>query len=124
MKLQVFYILYIIYIHAYITKALQKLTKKQLDNKTNTCLYHCITISWTAGYSSTIKAIGNVLASLDVLTAFASVAVSANKPYVRPEMLPTEAGEFNLIQVRHPCLEIQEGVDFIANDISFKRGNF
>lgn len=103
---------------------MQKLTKKQLDNKINTCLYHCITISWTAGYSSTIKAIGNVLASLDVLTAFASVAVSANKPYVRPEMLPTEAGEFNLTQVRHPCLEIQEGVDFIANDISFKRGNF
>ncbi|XP_050584471.1 DNA mismatch repair protein Msh2 isoform X1 [Bombus affinis] len=79
-------------------------------------------IEIAAGYSSTIKAIGNVLASLDVLTAFASVAVSANKPYVRPEMLPTEAGEFNLIQVRHPCLEIQEGVDFIANDISFKRG--
>lgn len=42
---------------------------------------------------------------------------------MRPEMLPSEKGEFNLIQVRHPCLEVQEGVDYIANDINFKRGN-
>ena len=75
-----------------------------------------------AGYSNPLKAIGNVLACLDVLTAFASAAVNANKPYVRPEMLPSESGELNLVQVRHPCLEIQEGVDFIANDINFKRG--
>ncbi|CAK9800192.1 DNA mismatch repair protein Msh2 [Anthophora plagiata] len=74
-----------------------------------------------AGYSSSVKAIGNILASLDVLTAFASAAISANKPYVRPEMLPSEVGKFNLTQVRHPCLEIQEGVDYIANDINFKR---
>lgn len=63
------------------------------------------------------------MASLDVFTAFASAAVSANIPYVRPEMLPSEAGKLNLIQVRHPCLEIQEGIDYIANDVSFERGN-
>ncbi|OAD54587.1 DNA mismatch repair protein Msh2 [Eufriesea mexicana] len=79
-------------------------------------------IEIAAGYSSTVKAIGNILASLDVLTSFASAAISANKPYVRPEMLPSEVGEFKLIQVRHPCLEIQEGIDYIANDINFKRG--
>jgi len=65
-----------------------------------------------------------VLARLDVLTAFASAAMSANKVYVRPEMLPSEEGELNLIQVRHPCLEVQQGIDYIANDISFKRGIF
>ncbi|CAL7946134.1 unnamed protein product [Xylocopa violacea] len=75
-----------------------------------------------AGYSSPLKATGNIIASLDVLTAFASAAVNANKPYIRPEMLPSETGEFNLTQVRHPCLEVQEGVDFIANDVNFKRG--
>ncbi|XP_034173132.2 DNA mismatch repair protein spel1 [Osmia lignaria lignaria] len=75
-----------------------------------------------AGYNSPVKVIGNTLACLDVLTAFASAAISANKPYVRPEMLPSEAGEFNLVQVRHPCLENLEGVDYIANDVSFKRG--
>lgn len=80
--------------------------------------------NYTAGYSSPVKSIGIVLATLDVLTSFASVAISANKPYVRPEMLPSEAGQFNLIQVRHPCLEVQEGVDYIANDVNFKRGNY
>lgn len=69
-----------------------------------------------------MKAIGHILACLDVLTAFASATVSANKPYVRPEMLPSESGELSLSQVRHPCLEIQEGVDYIANDVHFKRG--
>ena len=79
-------------------------------------------IEIAASYSNPVKAIGNVLACLDVLTAFASAAISANKPYVRPEMLPSESGELNLVQVRHPCLEIQEGVDYIANDVNFKRG--
>lgn len=76
-----------------------------------------------AGYSETVRTIGGVLACLDVLTAFASAAVSANKVYVRPEMLPSEKGELNLVQVRHPCLEMLQGVDYIANDVSFKRGN-
>jgi len=69
-----------------------------------------------------VRTIGGVLACLDVLTAFASAAISANKVYVRPEMVPSEEGELNLIQVRHPCLEMQQGVDYIANDINFKRG--
>ncbi|XP_012537376.1 DNA mismatch repair protein Msh2 [Monomorium pharaonis] len=74
-----------------------------------------------AGYSDTVRTIGSVLACLDVLTAFASTAISANKMYVRPKMVPSEEGELNLIQVRHPCLEMQQGVDYIANDIDFKR---
>ncbi|XP_020288290.1 DNA mismatch repair protein Msh2 [Pseudomyrmex gracilis] len=74
-----------------------------------------------AGYSETVRTIGGVLACLDILTAFASAAVSANKVYARPEMLPSEKGELNLVQVRHPCLEMLQGVDYIANDVSFKR---
>ncbi|KAG7201856.1 hypothetical protein KM043_004574 [Ampulex compressa] len=79
-------------------------------------------IEIAAGYSNPIKSIGTIIACLDVLTAFAAAAVNANKPYVRPQMLPSEAGEFNLVQVRHPCLEVQEGIDYIANDVCFKRG--
>ncbi|XP_050447674.1 DNA mismatch repair protein Msh2 isoform X2 [Cataglyphis hispanica] len=81
-------------------------------------------IGIAAGYSETMRTIGSVLACLDVLTAFASTAVSANKVYVRPEMVPSEEGELNLIQVRHPCLEMQQGVDYIANDINFKRDQY
>ncbi|KAL6266463.1 hypothetical protein P5V15_003311 [Pogonomyrmex californicus] len=81
-------------------------------------------IGIAAGYSDTVRSIGGVLACLDVLTAFASAAVSANKVYVRPKMVPSEEGELNLIQVRHPCLELQQGVDYIANDINFKRDQY
>lgn len=79
-------------------------------------------IFFLAGYSETVRAIGGVLACLDVLTAFSSAAVSANKVYIRPNMVPSEEGELNLVQVRHPCLEMQQGIDYIANDVNFKRG--
>lgn len=79
-------------------------------------------IYFIAGYSETVCNIGSVLACLDVLVAFASAAVNANKVYVRPEMVPSAEGELNLVQIRHPCLEMQQGIDYIANDISFKRG--
>ncbi|XP_024935873.1 DNA mismatch repair protein Msh2 isoform X2 [Cephus cinctus] len=78
-------------------------------------------IGIAAGYCSPIKSIGSVVACLDVLTAFATAAANAQKAYVRPEMLPSETGELKLEQARHPCLELQEGVDYIANDIDFKR---
>lgn len=59
---------------------------------------------------------------MDVLNAFALVAAIAPKSYVRPEMLPSEAGVLKLIQARHPLVEIQRDVHYIANDIVFKRG--
>lgn len=33
-------------------------------------------------------------------------------------------GSLLLIESRHPCLEVQDGVNFIANDISLERGTF
>lgn len=76
----------------------------------------------TAGYVPPIKVIGNVVAMIDVLNSFALAASSANEKYVRPEMLPSEAQELHLVQARHPCLEIQEGVDYIPNDVHFTKG--
>lgn len=60
------------------------------------------------------------MAILDVLTAFATVA--ANHSYVRPELLPSESGVLSLKRLRHPCLEIQEGVNYVPNDVEMKRG--
>jgi DNA mismatch repair protein MSH2 len=65
---------------------------------------------------------GNVLARLDVLANFAEVAVTAPKPYVRPMLHDEGAGMLILKQVRHPCLEVQDGTSFIANDVYFKQG--
>jgi DNA mismatch repair protein MSH2 len=37
-------------------------------------------------------------------------------------MLGSEEGEISLTGCRHPCLELQEGVDFIRNDCDLVRG--
>lgn len=77
-------------------------------------------IGIAAGYSETVKSIGNIIASLDVFTSFATVAYHS-RGFIRPEMLPSDDGTLELIQVRHPLLEIQEGVDYVANDVCLKR---
>ncbi|PSN55334.1 DNA mismatch repair protein spellchecker 1 [Blattella germanica] len=64
----------------------------------------------------------DILAQLDVLTSFAEVAAAAPKQYVRPKLLDEGSGVMVLEQIRHPCLELQDGVSFIANDVNFKQG--
>lgn len=80
---------------------------------------------FSAGYSDCIKCLGRIIATLDVLTSFAVAAQSGKfQHYIRPEMMPSETGEIHLIQARHPCLELQEGVNYIANDVHLKRSKF
>ncbi len=59
-----------------------------------------------ATFAEVWETVGALLAELDVLTAFASLAASAPKPYVRPTMLPPDAGEVVLLgsrRVLKPC---------------------
>ncbi|PNF30713.1 DNA mismatch repair protein Msh2 [Cryptotermes secundus] len=79
-------------------------------------------VNIAAGYAGTLQQIGDVLACLDVLANFAEVAVTAPKPFVRPTLHDEGAGMLILKQVRHPCLEVQDGTSFIANDVYFKHG--
>ena len=67
--------------------------------------------------------VAELLAELDVLASFADVATSSPAPFVQPEMLPADAGEIKLVQSRHPCLELQDGVDIIPNDCELTRGD-
>lgn len=75
-----------------------------------------------AGYIPPIKAIGTIISALDVLTSFAQAAAIADIKYVRPKMLPSEAQQLHLVKCRHPCLEMQEGVNYIANSVEFSKG--
>lgn len=74
-----------------------------------------------AGYSNPIKLIASIIAILDVLTAFAVAAVNSTKTFVRPNMVSSEEGILNIEQARHPCLDSQPDVHYIANDCAFKR---
>ena len=76
-----------------------------------------------AGYVEPLQSLNDALSKLDVLTSFAVCAISAPIPYVRPQILEKGSGNIELIQVRHPCMELQDGVNFIPNDAVFHKGN-
>jgi len=56
------------------------------------------------------------------LISFAHVAVHAPTAYVRPKMHPRGHGDNILKEARHPCMEMQDDIQFIANDVTLKRG--
>lgn len=64
--------------------------------------------------------LNNQIAQLDCLVSFAVAAASAPIPYVRPRMHAEGSGTLNMTELRHPCLELQEDVTFIANDVRFQ----
>ncbi|XP_022223308.2 DNA mismatch repair protein spellchecker 1 [Drosophila obscura] len=78
-------------------------------------------IQVAVGYAAPLTSLNNELAQLDCLVSFAIAARSAPTPYVRPKMLAEGAGQLVLKDVRHPCLELQEHVSFIANSVDFKK---
>lgn len=62
------------------------------------------------------------MAQVDVLASFAEVACNAPIPYIKPEML--ESGEdLELLELRHPCVELMPGMSFIANDCHISHKN-
>lgn len=75
-----------------------------------------------SGYSGTLNNLSGIVAHLDVLTSFAVVVATAPRPYTRPKMHAEGSGVLSLTQARHPCLERQDGVDYIPNDAHFKHG--
>lgn len=63
-----------------------------------------------------------VLSEIDVLCAFANVAIFAPTPYTRPKihaMADTDGAGRSMVlkQARHPVLEVQDDISFIANDV-------
>ncbi|KAH9941212.1 DNA mismatch repair protein [Epithele typhae] len=68
-------------------------------------------------YTPVLEAWNNVIAHLDVIVSFAHVAVNAPETYVKPEILEKGSGSLVLQEARHPCLEVQDDVSFIPNDV-------
>mmetsp|Transcript_31903 Transcript_31903/g.45919 ORF Transcript_31903/g.45919 Transcript_31903/m.45919 type:complete len:825 (-) Transcript_31903:85-2559(-) len=73
-------------------------------------------------YVPLLECVASLVAELDVLIAFATAAALSPGVYVRPKMLPKGAGELVLLQARHPCVELMDGVDFIPNDYVLRKG--
>lgn len=77
-------------------------------------------IATAVGYLGSFTRLNNSIAELDCLLSFAVAAASAPTPYVKPKMSDESPRVLNLQGMRHPCLELQEDIEFIANDVAFK----
>ncbi|KAJ3359777.1 MutS-like protein [Allomyces javanicus] len=71
-------------------------------------------------YLPTFTTLNDTLSELDVLAAFAHVSVHAPTPYVRPAL--NDEGRVHLPNLRHPCIEMQDLVQFIPNDATLVCG--
>lgn len=85
-------------------------------------------VSVAASYTPVIEKLASVLAHLDVIVAFAHASIHAPIPYTRPKLYP-RASECHasdndaatiLREARHPCLEQQDDVAFITNDVELR----
>lgn len=74
-------------------------------------------INVASTYLPILAPLGAVLADLDVLLAFSQVAGFSQRPYTRPVF----SDSLILAQSRHPCVEVQPEMQFIANDVSLVR---
>ncbi|EGS22144.1 DNA mismatch repair protein msh2-like protein [Thermochaetoides thermophila DSM 1495] len=78
-------------------------------------------VSVAASYVPVLERLAGVLAHLDVIVSFAHCAVHAPTSYVRPKIHPRGEGQTILKEARHPCLEVQDDVQFITNDVELTR---
>ncbi len=90
-------------------------------------------VSITSTYTPVLEKLSLLLAKLDVIVSFAHVSCYSSLPYVRPKMNPplsqlqfksNEDGEQGtiLIEARHPCMEAQDDITFISNDVKLING--
>lgn len=79
-------------------------------------------VSVAASYCPIIEKLAGLLAHLDVIVSFAHVSVHAPIAYVRPKLHPRGTGNTILKEARHPCMEMQDDISFITNDVSLMRG--
>ncbi|ETW75892.1 hypothetical protein HETIRDRAFT_152464 [Heterobasidion irregulare TC 32-1] len=74
-----------------------------------------------ATYTPVLEALNGNLAHLDVILRLVvfppPVAVSAPEQYVKPIVVEKGAGDLVLKEARHPCLEVQDDMSFIPNDV-------
>ena len=73
-----------------------------------------------SGYYSPLMNLNNCIATLDVFVSLAEVAANSPGEYVRPKMYPEDERILTLKTLRHPCLECQDDIEFIPNDVNLK----
>ncbi|KAJ3545219.1 hypothetical protein NMY22_g2523 [Coprinellus aureogranulatus] len=108
------------------TKRLKSLSE---DYKTNSQAYTRAqsnlvkqVVSIAATYTPVLEGLNDIIAHLDVILSFAHVASNAPTAYTKPKVFEKGSGNVKLLEARHPCLEVQDDVIFMANDIEMEKG--
>ncbi|KAF8922254.1 muts domain V-domain-containing protein [Mucidula mucida] len=109
------------------TKTMKSLAEDFKDvsgkyNKTQNGLVKEV-VNIASTYTPVLELLDNVIAHLDVVISFAHVSINAPEPYVKPTVYEMGTGSLVLRDARHPCLEVQDDVHFIANDIEMIKGH-
>jgi DNA mismatch repair protein MSH2 len=107
------------------TKTLQAYRREfdqmsQNYNRTQSGLVNEV-VGVAASYSPVLERLAGVLAHLDVIVSLAHCSVHAPTSYVRPKIHPRGEGQTILVEARHPCLEMQDDVQFITNDVELTK---
>ncbi|KAM0326938.1 hypothetical protein ACHAQA_006058 [Verticillium albo-atrum] len=107
------------------TKNLQNLRREfdqqsQNYNRTQASLVSEV-VGVAASYCPVLEKLAGVLAHLDVIISFAHCSVHAPTEYVRPKINNRGEGQTVLREARHPCLEMQDDVQFITNDVELTK---
>ncbi|KAH8174814.1 mutS domain V domain-containing protein [Sarocladium implicatum] len=89
-------------------------------NRTQSSLVNEV-VHVAASYCPVLERLAGVLAHLDVIVSLAHCAVHAPTAYVRPKIHPRGEGQTKLLEARHPCMELQDDVQFITNDVNLTR---
>ncbi|KAL8928454.1 MAG: hypothetical protein Q9208_001687 [Pyrenodesmia sp. 3 TL-2023] len=74
-----------------------------------------------SSYCPVLESLAATLAHLDVIVSFAHVSVHAPTSYTRPLIHPRGTGSTILKEARHPCMEMQDDIQFITNDVTLDR---
>ncbi|KAK6200902.1 muts domain V-domain-containing protein [Scheffersomyces amazonensis] len=114
------------------TKKLAALSKQYSDasteynRKQRELIKEILAITLT--YQQVFTSLTLSISHLDVLTSFANVAITAPITFIKPKLHPLsgsiDSPEFKnrkiqLRDARHPVVEVQDDVSFIANDVKF-----
>ncbi|GAA5995539.1 hypothetical protein JCM5350_004028 [Sporobolomyces pararoseus] len=107
------------------TKQLKELVEehrevtKEYSKKQSSLVKEVIGIA--SSYCEVLETLNHVIAHIDVITALATSSLAAPIPYIKPTVFEQGKGSLNLEEARHPCLEVQEGINFISNDCNLER---
>lgn len=74
-----------------------------------------------SGYSAPLTSLNHIIATIDVFVSLAQVVTNSSGTYTRPQIFAENDERILEIKgLRHPCLECQDDIQFIPNEVEMK----